>query len=119
MREPLKDKGRLLHILAAINRLEKYCSGKTLADLQHNDMMYYAVVKNLEIIGEAAYMLSKEFTEAHPDTPWRYIVKMRHVLVHGYYHVEAGEVWVMVENDLPLLKNQIQEYLEERFDSAE
>ena len=111
MREPLKDKGRLEHILAAVGRLEKYAAGKTLADVEHNDMMYYAIVKNFESIGEAAYMFSKEFTDTHTDTPWRYIVKMRHVLVHGYYQVEAGEIWAVIKNDLPLLKAQIQQYL--------
>ncbi|MCM1041476.1 MAG: DUF86 domain-containing protein [Bacteroides sp.] len=113
MREPLKDNGRLEHILAAIHRLEQYANGKTLADIEHNDMMYYAVVKNIEIIGEAAYMLSKEFTDSHTDTPWRSIVKMRHVLVHGYYQVEAAEIWAVIENDLPLLKTQIERYLTE------
>ncbi|MBD5397026.1 DUF86 domain-containing protein [bacterium] len=112
MREPLKDKGRLEHILAAINRLEKYAEGKTLADIEHDDMMYYAMVKNIEIIGEAAYMLSKEFTDTHTETPWRSIVKMRHVLVHGYYQVEAAEIWAVIVNDLPLLKMQVQQYLE-------
>lgn len=111
MREPLKDKGRLEHILAAIHRLEKYAEGKTLADIEHNDMMYYAIVKNIEIIGEAAYMLSKEFTDTHLETPWRYIIKMRHVLVHGYYQVEAAEIWAVIENDLPVLKHQIQRYI--------
>ena len=111
MREPLKDEGRLEHILAAIHRLEKYAEGRTLADIEHNDMMYYAMVKNIEIIGEAAYMLTKEFTESHPETPWRHIIKMRHVLVHGYYQVEASEIWEVISNDLPLLKTQIQQYL--------
>lgn len=111
MREPLKDRGRLEHILDAIHRLEGYCKGKTLEDMERNDMMYYAVVKNIEIIGEAAYMLTKEFTETHKDTPWRYIVKMRHVLVHGYYQVAVDEIWAVIENDLPLLKNQIEGYL--------
>lgn len=111
MREPLKDKGRLEHILAAIHRLEKYTAGKTLADIRHDDMMYYAVVKNVEIIGEAAYMLTKEFTDTHTDTPWRYIVKMRHILVHGYYQVDPAEIWSVLENDLPKLKAQIESYL--------
>ena len=113
MREQLKDKGRLEHILAAVTRLEKYSAGRTLADIQRDDMMYYAMVKNLEIIGEAAYMLSKEFTETHTDTPWRYIVKMRHVLVHGYYQVEPSEIWEVIEHDLPLLKKQVSGYLSE------
>ncbi|MDE7101966.1 MAG: DUF86 domain-containing protein, partial [Bacteroidales bacterium] len=43
--------------------------------------------------------------------PWRHIIKMRHVLVHGYYQVEASEIWEVISNDLPLLKTQIQQYL--------
>lgn len=77
MREPRRDKERLEHILAAIERVNRYITDKTYQDLVDDDMMYYAVVKNIEIIGEAANMLTTEFQEAHPNTPWKKVKGMR------------------------------------------
>ena len=75
--------------------------------------MYFAIVKNIEIIGEASYMLSPEFKESHPDTDWQVIIAMRHFLVHGYYQVDPEEVWNVIEQDLLPLKTQILSYLNE------
>ena len=66
-----------------------------------------------EIIGEASYMLSLDFQEAHPDTNWKVIVAMRHFLVHGYYQVDPEEVWNVIEQDLLPLKEQVEKYLAE------
>ena len=71
MREPLRDKERLEHMLAAAERVIRYTSGKTFDDLKADDMMYYAAVKNIEIIGDAATPLSHEIITAPPRTPWR------------------------------------------------
>ena len=65
MREPLRDKERLEHIKAAIDRILRYTSDKSYEDLVADDMMYYAVVKNIEIIGEAANMLTLRFQQSH------------------------------------------------------
>lgn len=69
MRERSRDKIRLEHILQAIERINRYTKGKTFDDFIADDMMYYAVVKNIEILGEASNMLTEEFRIAHPDTP--------------------------------------------------
>lgn len=61
MRERIRDKSRLEHILQAIERIRRYTKGKTFDDFIADDMMYYAVVKNIEIIGEASNMLTEEF----------------------------------------------------------
>lgn len=71
------------------------------------------MVKNVEIIGEAAYMLTQEFRDAHPGTPWKIIVGMRHFLVHGYYEVDPDEVWNVIDKDLAPLKEQLESYLKE------
>ncbi|MBR5635118.1 MAG: DUF86 domain-containing protein, partial [Prevotella sp.] len=81
MREPIRDRERLEHILAAIDRVTRYTSGKTYDDLVADDMMYYAVVKNIEIIGEAANMLTSEYQEAHPETPWKKVKGTRNYIV--------------------------------------
>lgn len=100
-------------MLEAIDRIFEFVNEKAKNELQGDSILYYAVVKNIEIIGEAAYMLSAEFRDAHPSTPWKIIVGMRHFLVHGYYEVDAEEVWNVVEKDLQPLKAQIISYLKE------
>ena len=65
------------------------------------------------IIGEAANMLTKEFREEHPETPWRDIIDMRNVLVHGYYTVRPKIVWETYSNDLVPLREQVKQYIAE------
>ena len=113
MREPVKDPARLEHMLDAIGRIFVFVDGKSGDEIQNDSVLYYAVVKNIEIIGEAAYMLTAEFRDSHPATPWKIIVGMRHFLVHGYYEVDAEEVWNVVEKDLMPLKKQLESYLKE------
>ena len=113
MREKPRDKGRLQHMYAAIMNIKKFLTDRTADDFLSDAMLYFAVVKNMEIIGEAAYMLTLEFKESHPDTPWKDIINMRHILVHGYYQVDSREVWLTIKNDLPLLEKQIKQYLTE------
>ena len=114
MREPIRDLGRLEHMLEHIDRATQFMNGKTLADWERDTLLRYGVVKCLEIIGEAAYMLTLEFKDAHPQTPWRIIIKMRHVLVHGYYSIQMPIVWDIVKNDFPVLRPQIVEYIKEK-----
>ena len=113
MRESIRDLGRLQHMLEHIDRAEQFAEGKTLADLENDAMLRYAVVKCIEIIGEAAYMLTIEFRDSHPLTPWNVIVKMRHVMVHGYYAIQMPIVFDILQNDLPVLKPQIEAYIKE------
>ena len=113
MREPIRDRGRLEHMLAAIDRVMEYMEGKSLDDLSEGSIAYYGIVKNIEIIGEAAYKLSQQFRETHTETPWAVIVKMRHVLVHDYYQISVREVWKVVQEDLGPLREQIAQLLTE------
>lgn len=111
MREPRRDRERLEHMISAIDRVLRYTKGKTYDDLANDDMMYYAVVKNIEIIGEAANMLSAGFVEAHPQTPWKMVRGMRNYIVHEHFQIDDLVVWDVVENNLPELRAQIVEYL--------
>lgn len=113
MRESLRDRERLEHMLSAIGRILRYTNGKTFEDLTADDMMYYAVVKNIEIIGEAANMLTVEFTEQHPQTPWKQVRGMRNYIVHEYFQIDDVVVWDVVTNNLSELKQQIESYLDE------
>ncbi len=114
MREPHRDKERLNHILEAIKRVRKYTLNKTYEDLVAYEMMYYAVVKNIEIIGEAANMLTSEFIDSHPDTPWKKVKGMRNYIVHEYFQIDDTIVWDVATKDLNELSEQITRYLAEK-----
>ena len=111
MREQRRDKERLKHILSAIERVRRYTQGKTYEDLVADDMMYYAVVKNIEIIGEAANMVTSDFQDAHPDTPWKKIKGMRNYIIHEYFQVDDIVVWEVATKDPPALQEQVTDYL--------
>lgn len=111
MREALRDPSRLRHMIDSIQNVNQYMDGKTISDLTGNSMLFFAVVKNIEIVGEAAYKITHKFKENHPETPWRQIIAMRHILVHGYYQVTASEIFNVYKKDLPVLLSQLQGFL--------
>ncbi len=111
MRELVKDKSRLEHILGGIDDAFGFTQNVTPEDIERDKMLRYAIVHSVQIVGEAAYKLSKEFCETHPEVIWKDIIGLRHVLVHDYYNVRALEVWNIVKQDFPLLREQITKYL--------
>ena len=113
MREQSKNSVRLSHIVEAIERIKRYAFGKSFDDFVADDMMYYAVVKNIEIIGEASNLLTNDFKNAHPATPWKLVTGMRNYIVHEYFQVDNTVIWDVVQNDLPLLETQVRAYLKD------
>ena len=113
MRERIRDKERLIHILTAIDNLIDGSKRYTVEQAEKDSIIFYGFVKQVEIIGEATYKLTKEFRDAHPETEWEVIEGMRHVLVHGYYMITPHKVWRVIRNDLPLLRPQIERYIKE------
>ena len=113
MREPIRDKGRLEHMLSAIDRVLDYMEDKSFDDLPKDKIEYYGIVKNIEIVGEAAYKLTTLFKDSHAATPWKVIEKMRHVLVHDYYQIDETEIKYVIEDDLRPLREQLEKYLTE------
>lgn len=109
MKEPERDQGRLQDIIEAADNIISFTVGLSQEELQVDKLRYYAVVKNVEIIGEASYMLTPEFKESHSEIPWDDIIRMRHVLVHGYATILPELLWQTALNDVPKLKRQIQE----------
>jgi len=108
MRELIKDRGRLEHILDAIEKAFEFTENVSFDEFKTNTLLRYAVVKSVEIVGEASYKLTKEFREQHSEIEWRDIISMRHILVHGYYQTKDNIVWDTVKNYFPPLKEQIQ-----------
>ncbi len=92
MREPIRDKERLEHILKAINVLQEGRERHTLEEASQDPIVFYGLVKHVEIIGEAVYKLTKEFRTAHAEVEWDAIERMRHVLVHGYYKIRPNQL---------------------------
>ena len=113
MREPIRDNERLRHILNAISRVEEFTQGLDKDTLNADILHLHATVYNIQIVGEAVYKLSLEFKEKHPETPWRIIEKMRHILVHDYFAVDVDIMWLVIEDDIPVLKQQIEKYIKE------
>lgn len=113
MRERKRDKGRLLDIIEYSSNVTMLIEGYTYDKFMVDKRTYYSVMKNVEVVGEAAFMLTKAFKEAHPATPWNVVQGMRHVLVHDYATIDAKELYNTAINDMEPLRKQIEAYLAE------
>jgi uncharacterized protein with HEPN domain len=113
MRDPKRDKERLHHILVAIEVAEQGLSVYTKDELLNTPLLYYGLVKQIEIIGEAANLLTEDFRANHTDVNWRPIINMRNVLVHDYIHISKEMLWVTITQDIPQLKLYIERYYSE------
>jgi uncharacterized protein with HEPN domain len=95
------------HILQAMARIERHTSGVDAAGFAASELVQDAVVRNLEVIGEAANNIQRvdpAFSAAHSEVPWAVMYAMRNRLTHGYDTVDLDIVWKVVERDLPVLK---------------
>ena len=111
MREHSRDRGRLEDIKQYAQNVETIVNGITFDDFVQDIRLYYSVMKNIEVVGEAANMLTKDFKEQYPELPWRQIVKMRNVLVHGYAQVSDVDLWETATKDIKVLLGQVESYL--------
>ncbi|MBN1506794.1 MAG: DUF86 domain-containing protein [Sedimentisphaerales bacterium] len=105
------DKTYLSHIRDAIEAIEGYLEGVTYEAFTADKMMVDAVVRELEIIGEASSKLSREFRMKHGHILWRQIKDMRSFLIHDYFGVNTKVVWDTCKQDLPQLKTFVEETL--------
>ena len=104
------DRERLLDILEAIDRIDAY-KGSDRANFDTDELLQVWIVHHLQIIGEAASRLSDELQNRHPEVPWGQMIGMRHVLVHGYFEVDAEIVWNAAQVNLTQLKQQVEAIL--------
>ena len=97
----------------SINVLLENKERYTFEEVANDSILFYGFVKHVEIIGEAVYMLTKEFRESHTEVDWDVIEGMRHVLVHGYYKIKPIQLCGTIETDIPELKPYIEQYCRE------
>lgn len=112
MRETHKDHGRLEHMLEMALLLDAEKDKLTIEAIRKDKVLFYGLSKMVEIIGEASYMLTNEFKEQNPELPWRQIVGMRHILVHGYFTVSPEVLFDVIQNDIPPMIPVLNKYLE-------
>lgn len=97
------DTIRLLHMLEAAHEAIEFVQGGTRVDLNGDRQLVLALVKAIEIIGEAAFQVSRDAQEQLPGIPWEDIIGMRHRLVHAYFDINLNILWRTVQDDLPPL----------------
>lgn len=112
-----QDKVRLRHMLDAARAAMSFVEGHTRASLDHNQMFAFAVVRAIEIVGEAAARISPETQQAASQIPWKGITGMRQKIVHDYFDIDYEVVWQTVTERLPELVVELEKLLEtsERF----
>ena len=102
----------LIHILDAIERIDRYTEDMSEIAFLKNEMVQDAVIRNFEIIGEASHNIESnypEFAAKHPDLPLAFAYQMRNAVAHGYFKVDLEVVWQTIHSDLPRFYLQIRE----------
>jgi uncharacterized protein with HEPN domain len=102
---------RLQHMLDAANDALSFVADKSRTELDKNRSLALALVKSIEIVGEAASRVSSELKLGSPDIPWDDIVAMRNRLIHGYFEMNLDMVWQTVTEELPPLIKQLEKLL--------
>lgn len=95
-------------ILESINAIEEFSKNINKKELISNRLKQSAIIREIEIIGEAAKNIPNSFREKYPNIQWHEIAGMRDVIIHGYFRVDLDAVWNVIKKDLPILKKQMQ-----------
>jgi uncharacterized protein with HEPN domain len=103
----IDDKTRLQHILDAGQKIQNFAAEHTRESFEKDEMLQLALVRLIEIIGEAASKISQEFRDEHTTIAWQAIIGMRNRLVHAYFAIDYDIVWNTISIAIPELVKQI------------
>lgn len=103
------DRVRLLHILDACDSIARFIDGRKRDDLDSDEILTFALVRAVEVIGEAASRVSEETRRNFPAVPWPQMVAMRNRLIHAYFEVSTEILWRTVTEDVPALRSNLAE----------
>ncbi len=113
MKNKIADKERLLHIKDSIETIEKFTHNITHEQYTEDYKLRLALVKLLEIIGEAATGITKETQEKFDEIEWIILKSMRNVLVHEYFGIDYKIIWNSIKNNIPTLKQKVDNIIKE------
>lgn len=102
------DKVCLYHIRDAISQVLKYVDGISEQEFYQNSLVKDAVIRNLEVIGEASKKVSKETRNQYPNIPWSRMTGMRDKLIHDYISVDVKVIWKVIQESMPTLRKDIE-----------
>jgi len=108
----LRDHSYLVDILEAGQLMKEFLEGIDKAAFENSPMVQAAVIRQLEVIGEATKRLSEEFRVRHPEIPWRNMAGIRDILIHAYDHVDIDQVWTSAQNSIPDILDKIKTYVQ-------
>ena len=97
----------LKHVMDSVKRIEEYTKDVGKEQFMAKPIIQAAVIREIEIIGEATKMIDNKFKETHNSIPWKSMAGMRDKLIHGYFGVDLESVWKTVQEDIPFLKKEL------------
>lgn len=97
----------LRHMLDAIDTVKEYLQGVDETKFKNTRLIQDGVIRQIEIIGEAARHISKDLRKTYSEIPWQDVAGMRDKLIHDYFGVDIEKVWVTAQDDLPVLRKQV------------
>jgi uncharacterized protein with HEPN domain len=108
---PPEDRTRILHMIEAADAVARFLGGRSREDLDSDSMLLFALVRAIEVFGEAAAKVSALTKAATPEIPWLEIVAMRNRLIHAYFDIDRTIVWKAAAEEIPNLLPQLRDLL--------
>ena len=105
------DLAYLSHIMQCIKKIKRYTRGQTKQKFAENELLQDAVIRNIEIIGEASKNITLDFRKKNSQIPWKEIAGMRDKLIHHYMGVDIEMIWNTVKQDIPFLDKELKEII--------